>query len=161
MTYNNENGPIYSMLNGKVVNGVVIASVVSNGTWDYVLGQLQYSAIGQYFCGTGTGTLNKGVIALPDFQLGDPCNCSEPNGNCIGGDMRFAFFTDWPIGYEEPYGSWTGWVFDVGGGMYLAFNNSQSSTIPIGGWYNWNGPNDNGPGQQNPTLATNFVLNPI
>jgi hypothetical protein len=161
MVYDND-GPIYSVLNGKVVNGVTIAGVVSDGTWDYVLGQLGYPAVGQYFCGTGAGTLNKGVIALPDFQLGGPCNCSEPNGNCVySGDFGFHFLIDWPIGYEEPFGSWTGWVFDGGSFSYLAFNNSQGSTIPIGGWYNWNGPNDNGPGQQNPTLATNFVLTPF
>ena len=157
MVYNND-GPIYSMLTSKVVNGVVIASVPSDATWDYVLGQTGYPTIGQYFCGTGGGTLNKGVKFLsgPPWY-GDPCNCSESNNDCSYGDMGFYFLYAWPLGD----GVWTGWGFAVNGSMWLAFKNSQSSTIPIGGWYNWIANGQSGPGQQNPTLATNFVLTPF
>jgi hypothetical protein len=160
-----DDGPIYSMLTGKPFTGFILSSVPTTGyIWTEAESYVGFPLAGQYFCSTSGAIRNKGSQWNEDFTALTPCNCSA--GHCGNGDISFGKDywpgspdNEWAFGPNgEP--PWFGWQMSAGN--RVAWNNSQSDTIPLTGWYEW--------GNSGPTYAwyndpappsSTFVLTPF
>jgi hypothetical protein len=114
MTYNNNDGPIYSMLNGKYPNGFVATGIPSG--WNQI------------------GSTNPNNLTYNQYGW---CSSGSWCDNDYG-DYYFVYITDWPCSCEDSSTLISGWFFWGGYGPSAFAGGSPGGPPPSGGWQEWN-----------------------
>ena len=161
MTYDNNDGPIYSVLTGKLFNGYRLTNAPTTGYWQQATQNGLYPIENIVFCNyeSSSNPTNSGYVHWESAGVTEPfgtirCTCSG-RSSCFGNARyKFSFFS------PGIWDNWTGWALNDGNG-YLAYNNStDSSTLPTSGWKDWPG-GYSGPGADTSPVNATFVLTAV